>query len=284
MDNLEFYPEVDLRDIPLRLITVDEFKLLLEQHPTYQINTLQITEEQFKYYIDHCLYHGINLRKVFSYAVDEDEVSLLRRFPEDYDFFTPYNLEYISYALELGHEDFLDFFLEKGLDVNLQLYSNVTLLERVLFVNEEERPLHIARRLLQCGFSLTTINETTDIVADTIHEPGMNTIFNEIVLAGFDFHYYRSVIWKNICSRYLDFNKLMDKEDSILHLLHGMGITFPIEVAREFKEYGPAFGSEEWGRYPEREDMYFNNLSFLWSNYGESEEELLLPHPTPADN
>jgi hypothetical protein len=250
---------------------MDEFKLLLEQNPTYQINTSQVTEEQFKYYIEHCLQHRINLQKVFSYAIDKDEVSLLRRFPEDYDFFTPYNLEYISYALELGHEDFLDFFLEKGLDVNVQLSENITLLERVLFVYEEERPVHIARRLLQCGFSITTINETTDIVAETIHEPGMNTIFGEIVLAGFDFHHYRSVIWQNICTRYLD---MVIQEDSIIHLLHGMGITLPIGVAKEFKEYGPAFGTEEWIRNPERQEIYFNNLSLLWTNYGESKEEL----------
>lgn len=262
---------------------MEKFISDLEANPERLLITIFLSEEELTYYVEFCLSKKVNLPRIYAHALNNGEVSILKRLPDDFEFFNPVLTRAISGFLCRGFVDVFDFLLEKGLDVNMDIKRGAsTLLSVVLSTINTPGCLDIAIKLIDNGASIITGTKRTKHIVKSLVDGGSVEIFDRLILAGLDLHYYQHQMWK----RRILYTFVPEKETGIAERLYNMGFPIPLPIAEKCIEkivtqYNKAHNSEEG--IATQTNQLFMKLDKLWKLYGE-DKEITLKFPYIQDS
>jgi hypothetical protein len=265
--------------------TIEEFIQELESNPEKRHQIGFLDDEQAAYYTEFCLQRKQNLDTVYHHAMMSGKVSLLKRMPDDFDYFYAEGTRLISTALCKGNVDIFDFLLEKGMDINMELTGQPfyplgsSLLSSVLFTLRTPGCLDIAIKLIDNGACITTGDKRTKVIVKTLVMSDSAEIFDRLVIAGLDLHYYQRKMWKEILAQ--QSWVYLNGPGEIKKRLYDMGFPLPWSVTTDhiektIKLYNEVHNSESG--IARATNNFIKKIENLWKSYGEKGKEIEFPY------
>lgn len=161
----------------------------------HEVST-KLNDHEMQSYIVNCVRRSVRLKDCFQHAMLTDDVSILRMMKGKYDFFQREDgIDIIGNTIHKDRIDILDFLLEEGLDVDTEVKPGFTLLFSSL---TSGGPNLAAIKLLEHGASVKVEAKSTDMILNVVVACNLLDIFDRLIIAGLDLHYYRDRIWE-IC-------------------------------------------------------------------------------------